>query len=324
VAIDLNTPRYTKAQLVEAAKAQGYSATDRLLTDWQAAGLLDQPTKRGLGRGKGIEALWPESQLRLWLLLLQKRSEITQVPTLCNIPVGLWLYFGDQYASLRQVRKCMRTWAYRYGSSRGYKQAKQSARALLADVPMQASKNARADLISAMARALFQGISTAEERRHLRDRLIGSVMNAGVEQSAAAATVEIVLIRLLGARYLAKDDVADHILAWARVYHLFGLRSYIAAHESGSLPNVPGVDFSAPDFEKLITNACRDLVSAVGMAMSLGQGEQLPAPLFHPDMWKKDWANVDVQWHVEPVPILLPDGRQRARFQFTVSGNIKP
>ena len=320
--VDLSTPRYTKAQLVAAAMAHGYRATDRLLTDWQAAGLLDQPTKRGLGRGKGIEALWPESQLRLWLLLLQKRGEVTQVPVLCNIPVGLWLYFGDDYASVRQVRKCMRTWSYRYGSSRGHNRAKQEARALLAGVPIEGSKNAKADLISAMAKALLQGISSDEERRRLRHRLLGSVIKGGQEESAATATVDVVLARLLGAQHLGRGDVADHIIAWARVWHLFGLRTYMAAHEAGSLPNIPGIDFNVPDFEKLIQNACLHLLSAVGMALSLGQDEQLPAPLFHPDKWKEGWASVNVQWGVETGPILLPNGRQSARLQIGVSGTI--
>ena len=62
---DLTTPRFTKTEMIAAAVAEGHSATDRLLTDWQSAGLLDRPIKRGLGRGKGITALWPESQLRL-------------------------------------------------------------------------------------------------------------------------------------------------------------------------------------------------------------------------------------------------------------------
>jgi hypothetical protein len=319
VAVDLTLPKYTKANMLEAALAHGYRPTERLLTDWQAAGLLDQPTKRGLGRGKGIEALWPESQLRLWLLLLQKRSEITQLPSLCNIPVGLWLYFGDPYATLRQVRKCMRTWAHRYGSSRGHKQAKQAARTLLIDVPMQVSKNTRANLISVMAKVLLLGISSQDERRRLREQLLGPVLSAGVGLSAATATVEVVLVRLLGARHLVDGDVADHVLAWARVYHLFGLRNYMAAHEAGSLPNIVGIDFSVPDFDKLIPSACLHVLTAVGMALSLGDGEMLPAPLFNPDKWKEGWSNIDVNWQLQPIPILMPDGRQRARLQITVS-----
>jgi hypothetical protein len=323
MAIDLNTPRYTKDQMVGAAVAQGHRASDRLLTDWQAAGLLDQPTKRGLGRGKGIEALWPESQLRLWLILLEKRVTITQVPVLCNVPVGLWLYFGDEYAPLRQVRKCMKTWSFRYGSSRGHQQAKQAARALLADVTLQASRNSKAALISAMAKALLHGISNDEERRRLRASLLSSVIAAGQVETVATAKVDLVLSRLLGARHLVQSDVPDHVLVWARVAHLFGLRQYMAALREGTLPNLPGVDNAAPDFEKLIQNACLHLVSSVGMALSLSTEERLPAPLFHPDLWKEGWTSVDLKWQVESPPILMPNGGQQVRYHVQVSGQIQ-
>lgn len=323
MATDLSTPCYTKAEMVRAAVATGHDATDRLLTDWQSAGLLDQPAKKGLGRAKGIQALWSESQLRLWLLLLDKRRETSQVPNLCNVPVGLWLYFGDDYATMRQVRKCLRTWSLRYGSSRGHNQAKQWARALLAGVSIQASKNARANLVTTMARVLLHGLPNDEERRRLHTQLLDVVVDTGHgKDAAAAAMVELVLIRLLASRHLSHETVPDHILAWSRVWHLFGLRQYMAAQQDGSLPDVPGVDFSNPDFEKLIPNACRDLVSAVGMALSLTKTEQLPAPFFHPDTWRDGWASVQVNWAVRPSPILLPDGRQRGNIQIEVTGHV--
>jgi hypothetical protein len=81
-----------------------------------------------------------------------------------------------------------------------------------------------------------------------------------------------------------------------------------------------GVDFRVPDFERLIPNACRDLVSAVGMALSLDKSERLPAPFFHPDNWQEGWASVRVQWQVQPSGIVLPNGRQHAQVQIEVSG----
>lgn len=304
------------------ALVQGFKATERLFTDWQEAGLIDRPEKKGLGRGRGISALWPESQMKLWLLLLQKRGDITQVPVLCNIPVGLWLYFGDRYVPIRQVRKCMKTWSFRYGSSRGHKQAKQIARQLLAGLPLSGSKSARADLVSAMAHVLLLGIPSDQQRRDLRERLIGSLRIAGWEESAAAATVELVLIRLLGASAFLAGNVPDHVLAWARAWHLFGLRNYLASYAAGELPNVPGVDMSAPNFDRLIINACRDLLTAVGMALGVGGDEALPAPFFHPDKWTDSWTSVKVDWRIEPARIILPGNRQHASLRIEVSGPI--
>lgn len=306
--------------MVAGALVQRFKATERLFTDWQEAGLIDRPEKRGLGRGRGISALWPESQMKLWLLLLKKRGDITQVPVLCNIPVGLWLYFGDRYVPIRQVRKCMRTWSFRYGSSRGHRQAKQVARQLIAGLPLSGSKTIRADLVSAMAHVLLLGIPTDRQRRELRERLLGSLRGAGWEESAAAASVELVLIRLLGARSFLSGDVPDHILAWARAWHLFGLRNYFASYSAGELPDVPGVDMSAPSFDKLIINACRDLLTAVGMALGVGRDEELPAPFFHPDKWKDSWSSATVDWRIEPSAIILPGNRQHANLRIEVSG----
>jgi hypothetical protein len=312
--------------MVEIANSTGRTATERLLTDWQEFGLIDQPVKKGLGRGKGIAALWPESQLRLWLLLLDKRRETSQVPNLCNVPVGLWLYFGDEYASLRQVRKCMNAWAKRYGSSRGHKLAKQTARRLLEDLPPSPiSKNAKADLISAMASVLLHGFERDAERRQLRDRLLkaAGITVAGREQpNRAAAVVDLVLIRLLASHHLSDGSVPDHIFHWARVWHLFNLRNYIEAMDSGHLPDVSGVDFDRPDFNKLIPSACRDLMSAVGMALGIGKGESLPAPFFHPDSWKDGPANTKVSFSVKPSPILLPSGQRYGHVEIQVTGEI--
>lgn len=311
--------------MVQIAIASGRTASERLFVDWQEAGLIDQPEKKGLGRGKGIVARWPESQLRLWLLLLDKRRETTQVPNLCNIPVGLWLYFGDEYASLRQVRRSMKTWASRYGSSRGHKLAKQTARKLLEDLPLggDTSKNFKADLVSATANMLLHGIAQDAERRQVREQLLAAVgVKAGetMPPSRAGAMVEMVLVRLLAAHHLTVGVVPDHIFQWARAWHLFGLRSYMQALSTGNLPQMVGVEFDRPDFEQLIPSACRDVMSVVGMALGLEKGEALPAPFYHPDAWRDGPVDVTVSSQIRPSPIVLPNGRRHATLQINVTG----
>jgi hypothetical protein len=49
---------YTKAQLLEEARARHYPVTERLLTDWVERGLLGRPERHGQGRKKGIGAWW--------------------------------------------------------------------------------------------------------------------------------------------------------------------------------------------------------------------------------------------------------------------------
>ena len=320
---DLGTPRYTKSQMVDQAIAAGYEATERLFTDWEEAGLIDRPTKRGLGRGKGIAALWPESQLRLWLLLLQKRGEARRIPTLCNVSVGLWLYFGDDYATLRQARRCMARWTRQYGSSRGHKDARQTARRILDDLPLSASKNAKAELTSEMASVLLRGIKDDDERRRILHELL-SAMDEVEGPNQPSALAELVLVRLLASHHLNRGSVPDHIFEWARAWHLYGLRTYMEALDKGALPeHVAAVGAGRPDFNQLIPSACRDMMSAVGMAMSLRRDEVLPAPLFHPDAWRDGPAAVKVGFQgVRLSGIALPDGSQHGHIQIQVEGSI--
>ena len=327
-ASSLTDPVYTKRQLVQAAIEQGHRGTkERLFTDWQQAGLIDQPgLKKGLGRGKGVVALWPASQLHLWLLLLNKRKETSQIPNLCNVPVGLWLYFGDDYATLRQVRKCMTTWAQRYGSSRGHTMAKQTARRLIEDLALAGmSRDSQADLVSRLAGALLTGITDDEQRRSLRDALIRSIPAAirnPVGATKAEAVVDVVLLRVLAAHRLARGDVPSHIFEWARAWHLFGLRRYMDALQTGELPPISGMHFETPDFEVLVPNSCRDLISSIGMALSLAQDDQVSAPVFHPDSWKNGAGKLSLSFDIQPSPIIRPNGRQHAKLQIQVAAQV--
>src|SRR5947207_3156341 len=96
--------RYTLEQLVGAGMDAGFEPTTRLAKDWASLGLLDHARRRGRGRGKGVEGTWPESQKELFLLLLAKRPEVKRIATLCNVPVAIWLLWGDDFVPLRQAR----------------------------------------------------------------------------------------------------------------------------------------------------------------------------------------------------------------------------
>lgn len=102
--------RYTKAQLLDAAAMSGLEASPRLLRGWVQAGLLDHPERKGRGRARGIAATYSANQLQLFLTLLQHRRNGARPWQLANLPVWLWLRFGDEYVPLRQVRVALMTW----------------------------------------------------------------------------------------------------------------------------------------------------------------------------------------------------------------------
>jgi hypothetical protein len=105
---------WTADELVEGAAARGLDASPRLIRNWTEEGLIDRPRLTSLGRGHGMElGVWPENQLRLFLLLLEKRQRqhVRRDGGLAKVPVALWLWYGDDFAPLRQVRRALRTWA---------------------------------------------------------------------------------------------------------------------------------------------------------------------------------------------------------------------
>jgi hypothetical protein len=92
--------------VTQSARA-GYEITVRLIRDWAQAGLLDRPRKRPAGRGRGSnQALYPANQRELLLTLLSKRAG-NGISSLARIPVGIWMYWGDEYVPLRQARRAM-------------------------------------------------------------------------------------------------------------------------------------------------------------------------------------------------------------------------
>ena len=155
----VNVPerRYTAGELLEHARGQGTPASDRLIDDWVRKGLIDRPQAPGRGQGGGrAPGTWTWDQLRLFLLVLRKRrDEVKRVLTLCNIPVAIWMYYGDQYVPLRQVRRALSTWSasYTYVSEAA---AKRGARRLVDQLP-KTRRAARTELMEIIAKAAYLG-----------------------------------------------------------------------------------------------------------------------------------------------------------------------
>jgi len=116
---DVNVePRLAVDDLVAAAKAEVAAskagaevASARSVRRWVQFGLLDRPVVRGRGRGQGVLALWSDNQLRLFVELTRAQQRGASIPSLCNLPIWLWVWWGDSYVPLRQVRRALETWA---------------------------------------------------------------------------------------------------------------------------------------------------------------------------------------------------------------------
>src|SRR5438067_1709419 len=143
--------RYTLTELQSAARDRGFDPSERLIKDWVGLGLLDLADKRSRGRGRGIERTWPQSQNELLLLLLAKRRDVKQIVTLCNIPVSIWLWWGDDYVPARQALRALSTWAGAKATT-SWRRAQWTARQLVdhyaGTVATAAQRKELVDLIS--------------------------------------------------------------------------------------------------------------------------------------------------------------------------------
>ncbi len=151
----------TIEDLLKDAHGRGFPARDTLVYEWVGLGLLDHPQRRSRGSLGGSEkAIWPWTQRNLFRLLVDKRPQLKTLAALCNVPVAIWLGWGESYISTGQVRRALRTWAVRRGKSPSRLLGSKTRHLVdfLDDLEMKASRYQRERLMDALE-------STARNRR---------------------------------------------------------------------------------------------------------------------------------------------------------------
>src|SRR5688572_26118989 len=105
--------RYTVEELVAEAQGIDPGINRKLFERYRTLGLIGsgEQVGRGPGGGRGARWLWSENQRQLWLTLIGKRRETTDVRALANIPVFVFLFWGENYVSTEQVKLALETYA---------------------------------------------------------------------------------------------------------------------------------------------------------------------------------------------------------------------
>jgi hypothetical protein len=105
-----DTEAGTVDDLIADAQKFGENVTQRMIMDWQSIGLLDYPTAQGgKGRGHGSKkALYSGNQRPLFLALLDVRRDNPKMVNVSKFPVYWWIYWGDEWVPMRQMRRAMR------------------------------------------------------------------------------------------------------------------------------------------------------------------------------------------------------------------------
>jgi hypothetical protein len=290
---------HTKQQLVDAAKAAGHvRVSARLVDDWVALGLLDHPERhpRGYGRGSA-PATWPDNQRELFLQLLAKRGEAKTVAVLCNVPVWLWLWWGDGFVPLRQLRRAMATWAKAAREpARG--RAAAAVSALIADwgAP-DAPKRVQRQLAEALYPMVSTGRVNVTTLRPLLDAAwVPKKPGRGNTDPGVSVSVDGYL-QLLRARVDAVhrlampegsprfeggkriEPIGDALYEWARLTYLTTRQSYGARlAAAGKLPD---------DLSDIAMSACLDLATMLGLGL-IGPVGAPPTSPFNPEPWRRE------------------------------------
>jgi len=256
--------------MLDAADQQETPASRRLLHDWTGLGLLDHPARPGRGRrvgGWGVS--WPETQRSLWLLLLQKRKGVKRIETLCNVPVSIWLIWGDSYVPVGQVRRAMETWAGRWEKS-SKKRAYWSARHLVADLQVgdvwPPARNTAIEVIAHMGMTgKFDRHRLVGELRKVMDphrtgRPRGVLMQVTPETYADAIEARMTAMRAL-------PDLPDDAFYWVRYLWQATRSGYAADQPRLAADPELGHLAEVPTLESVANNACVDLLTILGLVL---------------------------------------------------------
>lgn len=279
--------------LIKAAEGAGYATTPRMVQDWVELGLLGQPERHGLGRGKGSTASWSDNQRGLFLSLLDHRQRVGRVAVLANIPVWTWLYFGDDYVELRQVRRALKTWS-EPNMRLSITAARQAARQVLDDVNHPKARRAdRKALLDTAAAMFFHGSERLDEARLVP--LLRRVMDpkgGGVSRTMGAveytpeAFVRLLRVRLTALEALEDEAIDDSLFHWVRFTNAVSRAKYQWLIAQKTTVGGTVAEARVPTMGEIAPRSCLDVVTLLGLGLQMPAGA-ISVSLEHPDVWKR-------------------------------------
>ena len=278
--------RFTRDDLITHADAFRPGMTGRLVTKWVQIGLLDRPRHPGRGRGVGGShpGTWSYEQLQLFLALW-RQYPIRAIADLCNVPVFMWMYWGDDYVPLRQVRKAMYTWLarIRHISKRA---ADDSAEQILTNVEGKRPRRAKRELLS---EALRSEPPDLEQVRSVVVADKNSPYDAIAAMSGRRVDVDPELFMgLLSGRVVAEEQLAklpNYLFEWARFFNLYASGLYRLDQPALAADLRHGQMFPERKVENMIWHACADLLTIVGASLKIKMGPAYTGTFLHPDEW---------------------------------------
>ena len=273
------------------------------------------PQRRGKGRGKGVPGLWSRQQADLLrtLCMFRDKHKIHKVAVRCNIPVWVWLYWGDEWSvTLDQVKRVMKKWAS-YQRSPSQEQSRQGARELVKEVANHKDGGPQ-QAVRELANILYNG---TESPQAIHDSLYyvydkDKPANGPQDIPILPESVVLYLELLMEAIYALETDqeIPDIHWEWARHFQVYELSQYTQQQQKyaqetrgSSVEHI----FSLLTMETLWATACQDLAVVLGLGLKYPSVPGVPDTL-RLDVWKKQVRSATVRSKRVISPIMLPDG----------------
>lgn len=264
--------------LVADAHAAGYPDVNvRLIHSWIAKGLLDHPQLRTLARGSD-KAVHGVNQRRLLLILLDKRREVPRLSSLAQVPLALWLWWGDAYVPTRQAQQAFVTWLGRGQRSKDV--AREGALGLLRQVDHPLATPTSRTRFVRLVTELGNGTRlTPRGRAELLDAVRAvmepdSVFGASglvraLGPAQAAMTAEVVVAHAEAVNIAVQRTLAGRsdagVLEQARTLHRTSTAEYLAQRRALAAQAGPLADaFREPTLEEQINDGAQQLLLALG------------------------------------------------------------
>jgi hypothetical protein len=317
---------FDKKELYAYVRSFGYTIDDSLLEEFQKQGVMPPPQRRSKGRARGVAGLWTRQQADLLrtLCMMRDKHKIYQVAPRCNLPVWVWLYWGDEWGvTLEQVKRVMKTWAKsRQYSSRA--RSKLSAKELVKEVANRRD-GGKQQATHELADMLYQGTSTPQAINDSLYHVFDATEPANgphdipVKPETVSGYVEL-LMEAIDA-LLDDREIPDVHWQWARCFHLAGMSQYAIeqrryAHETVGSP-VEQM-FSVESIESLWSSACEDLAAVLGLGLKYPSVPGFPETL-RLDVWMKRVKSAVVTSKQVVSPLILPDGSHPQSLQIIVT-----
>lgn len=228
---------------------------------------------------------WPHEQVELAGVLLFHAKKGAKFADLANIPVMIWLWWGEPFVPFRQVPRALRTWVAEEGEP-AHKHVRRTARELVRTIAHREGTGKRR-LVNALVDLTYRPDADPEELRDLfddvfdpdRTRKARGPVGARVSTDAYFALVRarIETRARFGSFVEPEYRAAKDLYRSSRIDYARAQPGYRKDPDLGHL-------YEAPDLNELANNACADFLMSLAAVRRMATG---PGVRSHEESWSE-------------------------------------